>query len=366
MSARFSLTHYFSPGFALALCAAACGDDKNDFLTRPGPPGDGSTTSNADDTGPEDSTSSNSDDTGGDGTNTDDTGTLPDECTDQCGMNLTVRLRETWGTSIITQNQSVGYNWTDAQDVAAGIAAGNYPPMPDWPDVSTYPSAYNNATWYLNNWYSWNWCCSALDWPAEYHSPYMVTIHHTAGEFGTCDEYVTWVYNYHTFGPDHGWGDVGYQLLVCEEDGVVTIYEGRYSGSTDLARDAFSSIWVIGAHVSGYNTGNVGISLVGDFSSTAPSADELETVIRVAVRVYYETGLSDTSGLYGHRDLGSTECPGDELYSQLDRVRERINYCQNECGFAPPMAPLTAPMLTPIPGPAAGFSSSREEFGNNH
>lgn len=351
--------------FLLALLFACYTTPADDDDTLP----DDDTTDNGDDdsAGDDDTTvvdddSSPVDDDTVDDDTSDDDDTTSDECADAanlCGQNLTVRLREDWGAGIPTQNVSSGYNWSDPSEVAEGIAAGYYPPVPSWPDVSVYPDAYNDATVILNDDYGWDWCCSVLDWPADYHAPDMVTIHHTAGAFGTCDEYVEWVYNFHTFGQYHGWGDVGYQLLVCEDSpGVVTLYEGRYSGSISPTRNPFSSIWVIGAHVAGYNTGNVGISLVGDFSTVAPDADEFETIQRVAARVYYELGLTDTTELYGHRDLGSTECPGNMLYNQLDAVRDRINWCQNTCGIWP-----KARMTAPVSGPFV-TESSKEGFGD--
>lgn len=290
-----------------------------------------------------------------------DTDADPPTCEEQCGMELAVRLREEWGVPILTQNESVDFDWGEPSEVAEGIVSGFWPPVPDFPNVDVYPDAYNAATEILNDTYGWNWCCSVLDWAAEYHTPEYVTVHHTAGDFGTCDQYIQYVYDFHTFGQDHGWGDAGYQIIVCEDEpGVVTVYEGRYSGSTDLGRDPFSSIYVIGAHVSDHNTGNVGISLVGDFTSTAPDDAQFETYSRVVARVFYEAGLTDTSVLQGHRDWSgaSTDCPGDQFYPLIPELQERIDYCQSECGIVPPSAF----------GPRAPNAtlSSHEYLGENH
>lgn len=324
---------------AAAILLTACDNDP-DMRTKNGPPGSGDTS--VGDSAQDTETDTHDSDTSGGTDSNPDTGhtdTAPDECANAeelCGMDLTVRLREEWGASITGQNLSVGYDWSRASEVAEGIASGYYPPVPDFPDVSTYPDAYNDATDILNSEYGWGWCCSVLDWAAEYHTPQFVTVHHTAGSFGTCDEYVQWVFNYHAMGQDHGWGDAGYQFLVCEESpGNVVLYEGRFSGDTSPSRDPFSSIWVIGAHVGDHNTGNVGVSLVGDFSSIAPNADQFEFYSQVIARVFYETQLDDPeTELYGHRDWGSgTECPGEEFYALLPEMTDRVEWCQQTCGI---------------------------------
>ena len=58
----------------------------------------------------------------------------------------------------------------------------------------------------------------------------------------------------------NGWNDIGYNFLV---DRFGTIYEGRFGG---VDRN------VIGAHALGFNTGSVGIALLGTYEDAAPSA----------------------------------------------------------------------------------------------
>ena len=54
------------------------------------------------------------------------------------------------------------------------------------------------------------------------------------------------------------WSDVGYNFLI---DRYGTVYEGRYGGMTK---------GVIGAQVLGFNTGSVGVSMIGTFSKATP------------------------------------------------------------------------------------------------
>ncbi|MBI4407777.1 MAG: N-acetylmuramoyl-L-alanine amidase [Candidatus Kerfeldbacteria bacterium] len=346
--------------FALFAWLTSCAGDNGGMGTKPWPPD-----TNPNDTAAETDTDVDSDtDADSDSDSDTDTDSGTDECVDAaelCGMNLDsqIELRGIgWGVGITTQYE--GYvDWTDAEQVAAGIAAGYYPPVPSFPDVSSYPTAYNDATWYLNNWYGWNWCCSALDWPAEYHNPEYITIHHTAGRFDDVLDYTEFVYNYHTFGPDHGWGDIGYQRLVGRDadDGEIHHIEGRYSGDDSPSRDPWGSLWVIGAHVGDHNTNNAGISVIGTYTDAPPDVETLVAIKAHAARTAYEIGLTDTSNILGHRDWASTECPGEELYALLPEIRDHVDWCQNTCGLTPP-SQFASSVLEPT------IISSREQFGD--
>lgn len=99
-----------------------------------------------------------------------------------------------------------------------------------------------------------------------------VIVHHTAGSNsysrsqapGIIRGYLT----FHT--QSKGWCDLGYNFLV---DKYGTIYEGR-AGSMDKA--------VVGAHASGFNTGTLGISVMGTYGSSAPPAAAQNSVARIA------------------------------------------------------------------------------------
>ncbi len=136
---------------------------------------------------------------------------------------------------------------------------------------------------------------------------------------------------YHVQG--NGWNDIGYNFLV---DRYGTIYEGRAGGITNN---------VIGAHSEGFNTGTVGISLIGNFQTAAPPQamqDALVKLLAWRLDVAHIDPLSTvayTSGgnpkfkagkvvtlraISGHRDTYYTECPGNAVYKLLPEIAKRV------------------------------------------
>src|SRR5690606_38214689 len=114
------------------------------------------------------------------------------------------------------------------------------------------------------------------------------------------------IQSYHRKG--RGWCDVGYNFLVDKYGGI---WEGRRGGITEL---------VIGVHASGFNTNTVGISVLGNFVSTAPTAASIASVTSVIGWKGYLHGLNPVgtsvrngktyNHVIGHREVQSTSCPG--------------------------------------------------------
>ena len=152
-------------------------------------------------------------------------------------------------------------------------------------------------------------------------------VHHTAGaEPATPAQsaaIVRGIYLYHVQG--NGWDDVGYNFLV---DRFGQVFEGRYGG---IERN------VVGAHSQGFNTGSVGISLIGNYERRLPSAAARSAITRLLswrLDVAHIDPVSNTSVVSsgnpkyrnghplwlrvvsGHRDTGYTSCPG-RLYGEL-------------------------------------------------
>jgi hypothetical protein len=158
----------------------------------------------------------------------------------------------------------------------------------------------------------------------------QVVIHHTAGNNdlrvnGSCDpsrvaarlrSYQAWHQN------GNGWSDLGYNVAIDPCGGV---WEGR-AGGLDRA--------VIGAHAANWNTGSVGITVMGNYEQLTPNADILAALDRV---VGWKSGIHgiDLTGdvtrtisgsartapaVVGHRQVGNTACPG-RIMDHLSRIR---------------------------------------------
>ena len=82
-------------------------------------------------------------------------------------------------------------------------------------------------------------------------------VHHTAGPNDYSPAQAAAIMRgiqvYHV--KSNGWNDIGYNFLV---DRYGTVYEGRYGGIDKN---------VIGAHARGFNTGSVGVAVIGTFGT---------------------------------------------------------------------------------------------------
>ena len=200
----------------------------------------------------------------------------------------------------------------------------------------------------------WGANASYMSWDPDYESAGHVVVHHTAGtnnySAGQSASIVRGIYYYHAVTLD--WGDIGYNFLI---DKYGTVFEGR-SGSVAAPAGEMS----VGAHARGVNTGTMGLSMMGDYSSVSPSEAQLSSVGRMAGWFLKRAGIADANGraglhvwtteryqagstismprILGHRDVGYTTCPGDVGYSKLGTIRT-IAQTQIDGGSASSTAP---------------------------
>ena len=200
----------------------------------------------------------------------------------------------------------------------------------------------------------WGANASYMSWDPDYEDAGHVVVHHTAGtnnySAGQSASIVRGIYYYHAVTLD--WGDIGYNFLI---DKYGTVFEGR-SGSVAAPAGEMS----VGAHARGVNTGTMGLSMMGDYSSVSPSDAQLNAVGRMAGWFFKRAGIADANGhaglhvwtteryqagstismprILGHRDVGYTTCPGNVGYSKLSAIRS-IAQTQIDGGSASSTAP---------------------------
>ncbi len=177
-------------------------------------------------------------------------------------------------------------------------------------------------------------------------------IHHTATPNGYASAQVGGIirslYLYQTRG--NGLADLAFNFLV---DAQGRVYEGRYGGVDKN---------VVGSHTAGFNTGTIGIALIGNFSRSGPASKQvqaLDTLLAWRLDVGHidpKSRVTLTSegnerfakgrtvsfpAIFAHRDAGPTDCPGDGVYSELGQIRAAVAGAGNLKVLDPTVTPPT-------------------------
>jgi hypothetical protein len=124
-----------------------------------------------------------------------------------------------------------------------------------------------------------------------------------------------------------GWADIGYHFGI---DPAGNIYEGR-------------SVAVRGASVAGYNTGTMGVVMMGNFNSEVPTMPQLAALQNLT---NWLTRRYSLTHLAGHREFNNfTTCPGNHLLALLDLIAAGAGLARGSGGYVPPVD------ATPTPAP---------------
>ena len=135
-----------------------------------------------------------------------------------------------------------------------------------------------------------------------------------------------------------GFNDVGYHYVI-KRDG--TVQKGRPDN-------------VVGAHVSGHNTGSLGICCIGGIErATGPNVgvDNRTEAQKAATVKLVRSLLEQHPGaqVVGHRDLAPTQCPGFDVRSWWAAANDRPPVIDSV-----PPKPLPSPASPAATGPAKG------------
>jgi hypothetical protein len=179
---------------------------------------------------------------------------------------------------------------------------------------------------------------SSPKWTPKYKRVTHIIIHHTAttnadGDWAARVRAI-WFYHANT----RKWGDIGYNYII-DPNGV--IYEGRAGGDDVEAGHAYP-----------FNSGTMGIGMLGNFMNTEPTAAAQAALIDLISWKASQRGIDphatapiagytncdgrvvyDRPTIAGHRDyrgeacgrkFNTSTCPGDVLWAMLPRIRDAV------------------------------------------
>lgn len=144
--------------------------------------------------------------------------------------------------------------------------------------------------------------------------PYRMTLHHTAGptsEGGDSAARMRQIQDFHI--NEREWCDIGYHFVV---DHYGEIFQGRSRSDRP------------GAHVGGQNAGNVGVSMIGTFTTVDPPQSQIDGVVDIMTWAHETHGIPlNRDAVRGHREWpgASTQCPGDRGLDHLDDIVGEID-----------------------------------------
>ena len=187
---------------------------------------------------------------------------------------------------------------------------------------------------------------SLMQWSPEFSPTQILTVHHSviAPKADDVASTVRAIYQLHAVTND--WGDIGYHLLIGPDG---TVFAGRSTGNDrqpvfqSAVRHGQVPSGVTAAHSGGFNTGNIGICVLGDFTTKQPTAAAYDSLLNVLARLCHAVQLNPLRGVWPippvayqnpvsgekkpnpaisrHRDWNTTECPGNAFATRFDLLR---------------------------------------------
>jgi hypothetical protein len=106
-------------------------------------------------------------------------------------------------------------------------------------------------------------------------------------------------------GGGRGWKDIGYHFIIGPDG---TVWRGRPER-------------VVGSHVADKNTGNLGISVYGNFMKENVPQPAIDALAELLADLSTRHSIP-IDKIYGHKDQQSTDCPGNALYALLPEIRK--------------------------------------------
>ena len=137
----------------------------------------------------------------------------------------------------------------------------------------------------------------------------MLVIHHTGCNDidASAEQIHDWHYNHQ---PD-AWSGIGYHFVI------------RKNGTIERGRPEYA----IGSHAYGENYHTLGIHLSGDFEQAYPTQAQIESAALLIANLCEKYNIpTNRDHIVGHCDLMATDCPGKNLYSELETIIGKANW----------------------------------------
>ncbi|KEI94417.1 N-acetylmuramoyl-L-alanine amidase (plasmid) [Clostridium botulinum A2B3 87] len=128
------------------------------------------------------------------------------------------------------------------------------------------------------------------------NNPQEIDLHHA--EKSSCN-----VYDVHSWHKGNGWAGIGYHYFVRKNG---EIWKGRPDNA-------------IGAHVAEHNTNTLGICAEGSYMSEDMPQAQKNAIIELCKYLCNKYGINK---IYGHREVGSSNCPGTKY--PLAEIRNTV------------------------------------------
>ena len=262
----------------------------------------------------------------------------PDEAPDDAAPSSTTGIGPIWLGDDAATLELVVVEGTPASIGVVGLHLVDQPAPAATALSAQATAATSGAGGFIHRRSEWatssmTWACSSGPTAASELRAFVV--HHSAGtnDYSAADVpgIIRGIWYYHV--QSRGWCDVAYNFVVDKYGGI---WEGR-QGGVDRP--------IIGGHTYGFNTGTTAAVQLGtyDTASTPAALSSATTRLigwRLGVAGIDPTGSTTVTNrtgstfrgvpnggqvpvrtVVGHRDLGSTACPGESTYTKLGAYR---------------------------------------------
>ncbi len=133
--------------------------------------------------------------------------------------------------------------------------------------------------------------------------------------------------------------DLGGKLIIIRHNGKVSVTHNSGIGY-HFVITADGTVWYVGdistqrANVADKNHLVIGVCLVGDFTKTNPTDEQILSAHDLSKYLLFDvsaiSNFNDWSDLVGHKELQATQCPGDNWKgvgdSMYERIKNRVPY----------------------------------------